>query len=100
MNCPTSLMVNVDYSFDASASYDDRQITGYEVSFGDGATASGAKTVHRYTSVGTYTLTLTVTDDDGNSATCQKTVSVNERAVSGELNVKLTDGRGRISPSR
>ena len=95
MNCPTSLMVNVDYSFDASASYDDRQITGYEVSFGDGATASGAKTVHRYTSVGTYTLTLTVTDDDGNSATCQKTVSVNERAVSGELNVKLTDGSGK-----
>ena len=53
-------------SFDASASTDsDGTIAKYEWNFGDGQTGSGAKLDHAYAKAGTYTATLTLTDDIG-----------------------------------
>jgi OOP family OmpA-OmpF porin len=43
----------------------DGKITAYAWSFGDGATASTQHATHTYSRPGTYTATLTVTDDDG-----------------------------------
>lgn len=52
--------------FDASASSDpDGTIASYAWDFGDGATASGASPTHVYEQVGSFTATVTVTDDDG-----------------------------------
>lgn len=52
--------------FDASASTDSQgTITQYDWQFGDGATGGGSRTQHIYTSAGTYTVQLTVTDDRG-----------------------------------
>jgi PKD repeat protein len=42
-----------------------RTIVSYEWSFGDGTTASGVTTSHRYSTQGNYTVTLKVTDDVG-----------------------------------
>jgi len=63
--------------FDASGSYDpDGTIVSYSWNFGDGSTATGVEVNHAYEDDGIYTVTLTVTDDDGatGSATATKTV--------------------------
>ncbi len=53
-------------SFDASGSSDDENnIATYEWDFGDGSTGTGITTTHEYTTVGAFTVVLTVTDDLG-----------------------------------
>jgi hypothetical protein len=52
--------------FDSSGSYDpDGTIVSYQWDFGDGNTGTGIKPYHQYYMVGDYTVSLTVTDDDG-----------------------------------
>ncbi len=64
-------------SFDASGSSDpDGTITGYSWDFGDGTTGSGAKPSHTYSHAGEYTVTLTVTDDEGETGEVAHQVSV------------------------
>lgn len=66
---PHAGFVPLEVAFDASASADpDGSITSYAWDFGDGATASGAQVTHTYTEAGHYTATLTVTDDEGATA--------------------------------
>ncbi|NER83217.1 MAG: PKD domain-containing protein [Leptolyngbya sp. SIO1D8] len=51
---------------DASASVDpDGNIASYEWDFGDGNSGSGVTASHTYDAHGDYTITLTITDDDG-----------------------------------
>jgi subtilisin len=53
-------------TFDASGSSDsDGTITDYLWDFGDGGTGSGTSVSHEYSSAGTFTVSLIVTDDDG-----------------------------------
>ena len=64
-------------TFNASGSYDpDGYIVDYSWDFGDGNTATGVTVSHSYPAIGTYTVTLTVTDNDGatDSITATKTV--------------------------
>ena len=63
--------------FDGSASYDpDGVIASYGWAFGDGTTATGATRYHRYTTPGTYSATLTVTDDDGATDTEIRSIQI------------------------
>jgi len=66
----TSGTVPLTVSFTGSSSYDpDGTIASYAWDFGNGQTASTANASTTYTTAGTYTARLTVTDNDGLSAT-------------------------------
>jgi PKD repeat protein len=68
----------VALTFNGTGSSDpDGSITSYTWSFGDGTTATGAIVSHAYGTSGTYTVTLTVRDDDNaqSSDTATATVS-------------------------
>ena len=57
---------NDTFDFRGDTSTDsDGSIVSYAWNFGDGATATGPSTSHRYATPGSYTVQLTVTDDDG-----------------------------------
>lgn len=61
-------------SFDGSSSVG--AALSYSWSFGDGTTAQGATPVHTYTSAGTYSVTLVVTDACGTVASTGTTLTV------------------------
>ena len=65
-------------SFDGSGSTDsDGTVTSWAWSFGDGAFGTGALTTHLYSTAGTYTASLTVTDNGGASSTTTSSIVVN-----------------------
>jgi PKD repeat protein len=65
---PAVVKVGESIIFDASASSDaDGSLAGFAWDFGDGAMAYGPQATHVYSTVGTYTVSLTVTDDAGSS---------------------------------
>jgi PKD repeat protein len=53
-----------------------RPIRSYLWSFGDGTTATGQSVSHTYTAAGTYTVLLTIEDDQGHTASSTTTVTV------------------------
>ena len=79
----TSGKTPVTVSFDSSSSIDtDGTIASRSLDFGDGSPTSSATTVgHTYTSAGTYTATLTVTDDNGATDSATKTITVVDNAA-------------------
>ncbi|MFM7063930.1 MAG: PKD domain-containing protein [Actinomycetes bacterium] len=74
---PSSGQVPVDASFDASASSDaDGTVASYDWTFGDGSAGTGVTTSHTYDAIGTYTVTLFVTDDQGAVGSTTRSVVV------------------------
>ncbi len=69
----------------------------YAWDLGDGSTASGATASHAYTDEGTYTVKLTVTDDDGASDSATLTVSVANAPPVATI-VSVTTGHADILP--
>ncbi len=65
--------------FDATASSDpDGSVVDWAWTYGDGATGSGETSSHEYAAAGTYQVGLTVTDDDGATATVSHPVTVTD----------------------
>lgn len=75
---PVTTDINTPVEFDASASEDpDGRIVKYSWDFGDNTPKKGnVKTEHQYTKMGTYTVTLTVTDNFNQSASDSKHITV------------------------
>jgi len=76
---PANPAENETIYFNASQSTDeDGTIESFDWDFGDGTTGKGETITHRYGSSGSYTVLLSVTDDDGNIDSASQTVSVGE----------------------
>jgi PKD repeat protein len=76
---PTPVTANVPVVLDASASQPGAgatQITDFSWNFGDGSTGTGRTVSHTFTSGATHTVTLTVTNDRGLSASTTQAISV------------------------
>lgn len=67
-----------EVTFDASASSPSPggTLVEYRWDFGDGASGAGVIVTHSYSQVGSYTVRLTVTDDQNKQATAEQTISV------------------------
>ena len=69
--------VDQDIAFSSAGSEDsDGTIESYAWTFGDGDTSTDENPTHAYADPGTYTATLIVTDDSGDTATASVTVTV------------------------
>jgi glucose/arabinose dehydrogenase/chitodextrinase len=74
---PNPTYVGVAVAFDASASTDpDGTIVAYDWDFGDSSAGSGVTTSHAYASPGTFSVTLTVRDNESLTANAYRDVVV------------------------
>ncbi|MCL3861290.1 PKD domain-containing protein [Actinotalea sp. K2] len=90
----SSSVSDLAVSVDGSGSSDpDGTVAGYAWDFGDGATGAGVTASHTYAAAGTYTVTLTVTDNQGATGTVAAEVTVVEPGPVTEL---ARDGFGRV----
>lgn len=65
----TSSATGLDVQFTDASDDSDGHIASYQWDFGDGATSTESDPRHIYGAAGTYTVTLTVKDDDGDTDT-------------------------------
>jgi PKD repeat protein len=91
---PTSGTVPLTVGFSGAGSSDPGgSIAGWNWTFGDGTSATGVTTSHVYSTAGTYTAQLLVTDNGGLSATSSVTVTVGSAPVAmsvGNIAMSLT----------
>ncbi len=100
---PYEGFVTKEIMFNGTASFDlDGTITSYAWNFGDGTTGTGVTPTHIYSANGTYTVTLTITDDDKRTDTANSTVVIKPftsietsnttlLTVNAEYNLSLTE---------
>ena len=73
----TAAATGLTVTVDASGSSDsDGSITAYGWDFGDGTTGSGITATHTFATAGTYTITLSVTDNRAATTPARKSVTV------------------------
>lgn len=79
---PASVTTLTDVQFASSSSDSDGEVVSWAWNFGDGTFGNGQIVRHRYSSLGKFTVTLTVTDEDGATASLSKDLAViNSRPV-------------------
>jgi len=72
----TSSCTGLTCNFTSTSSDPDGSITGYSWTFGDGVTSTAQNPSHTYGAGGTFTVTLTVTDNQGATGSVSNTVTV------------------------
>ncbi|MCO7190125.1 MULTISPECIES: PKD domain-containing protein [unclassified Pseudoalteromonas] len=99
----TSSCTELACSFDGSASSSPNgSISQYEWSYGDNGTGFGATASHTYAAAGNYSVSLTVTDNSGATATVTKQVPVygpggEDQLQKGVARTDLSGARGEMT---
>ena len=75
---PALPQINQDIQFTDQSTDADDNLVDWGWDFGDGATSAQRNPTHAYATIGTYTVTLTVTDDEGATATHTRQVVIAE----------------------
>ncbi|MDT8437224.1 MAG: PKD domain-containing protein, partial [Gemmatimonadota bacterium] len=94
----TSACTELTCQFSDSSSDADGAVVGWSWNFGDGATSTDQNPLHEYAAGGTFSVTLTVTDDDGATGQAARQVTVNASPTADftvsctELTCQFTDG--------
>ncbi len=88
-----SSCVGLTCQFTDQSSDADGAIEGWSWSFGDGASSVARSPSHTYSQAGTYTVGLTVTDDDGRTGSFSTSLAVSEPTATGSI-VFLSDRSG------
>ncbi len=89
-------------SFSDQSTDSDGKIIAWDWDFDDGQTSTAQNPSHNYSSAGTYRVTLTVTDDSGDSDTVFKEISISgpdNQAPTADFSFE-TDGLSVTSPTR
>lgn len=73
---PSTIVINVPASFSASASDPAGGAITYHWNFGDGTNGSGGSATHTFTSGGSFTVTLTMTNPAGGTTTSSINITV------------------------
>jgi dipeptidyl aminopeptidase/acylaminoacyl peptidase len=90
-----TVIVNEIATFDGSGSTDsDGTLETYAWDFGDTSIGSGMTTSHAYTVAGTYTVTLTVTDNEGLTGSDTTVITVQTPAEAVQDLITKVDGLG------
>lgn len=96
----TSGIAPLTVQFTSSAKDADGQVVGYNWTFGDGESSSQASPSHLYKSAGNYTARLTVSDNQGATASAEIVIGVKNsqpvepkvRMLSPNTNIKVSGG--------
>jgi hypothetical protein len=87
-----TVILGEEACFDGSGSYDpDGEIVDYQWDFGDGSAGTGATVCSTYVNAGFFRVELTVTDDQGESASDTVTLTVQTPAEAGESLIEAVE---------
>ena len=88
----TSGKAPLNITFNGSSSSDSNgTITSYNWSFGDGSSAMGQSATHAYSTPGTFSATLSVTDNQGATSTASRTITVQADSQPAATNLETGD---------
>ena len=92
----TDTTVDTNIDFNATVTDSDGKITSYSWSFGDGITSSLQNPTHSFSNTGTYSVVLTVKDDDNLTATSTQLITITDNVLTPIIKLSIDTSKSPI----